>query len=376
MNLIIVAWNVLGKFSLAQLIDRMIENGWNMLIVLEPQVVSGKRGFPVCDGITIHQVSVGDQNIFVLHDAWITSCSVKRQTILSDARDAALIAITSCFGRTYRILTAHAPYNKNSGSAHQFQETAVAWSSKNNIDLIIGDLNTYGSKVGSSSRSNFRNISEGLKTSRGGHPLDKALLRDQYYGLPSDVNASTMEQDEIELPDVSYVQSGIRSSTRPGVAESRQGRHKASDHKPIIVSLPCDKTHSKPSPGTGSNTGSRGVTEIEDDGHCLYRCIAHIVWGNQNRYQEVRQALADFMLANWRTEPFLQHLQGTGHLELYAQIVRSTAAWGGEYELAALAHLYGLRITMHSPQGYAQAVYGNGPTAAAIRHTGTHFEVI
>ena len=373
MNLIIVAWNVLGKFSLAQLIDRMIENGWNMLIVLEPQKLIGS--LPACSGITIRQVNVGDQNIFVLHDETISSCTLNAQNIVNGARKSAVIAITSCFGRSYRILTAHSPYNKNDGSAALYQQNAIAWSSKNNIDLIMGDLNTYGSKVGSSSRSNFRNISEGLKTSRGGHPLDKALLRDQYYGLPNDVNADTMEQDEIELPDVSYVKSGSRSSTRTGVAQSRLGRHKESDHKPVLVSLPAEVYHSKPSSGAKFNFGSKEVSDIVGDGHCLYRCIAQIVWGDQERYQEVRRALANFILANWHAVPFLQHLQNIGQLDIYAQIIRSTSAWGGEFELATLADIYGLRITMYSPQGYANAVYGTGATAASIRHNGTHFEV-
>jgi hypothetical protein len=111
---------------------------------------------------------------------------------------------------------------------------------KNNIDLIVGDLNTYGSKVGSSTRSHYQHLSEGLATSSGNSPLDKALLKNGYYGLHSDVNANVMELEDIELPDVSYV-FGQRSSARPSVAQSRQGRGDKSDHRPLVVMMPAIK---------------------------------------------------------------------------------------------------------------------------------------
>lgn len=376
MNLVIVSWNVQGKFSLAQLIDRLIENQWDLLIVLEPQQSSGRE--VSYQGISIDKVHVGDQYIYVLHNAEITRCTMKAQTIMGGERSAALIEITALQGASYRILTAHAPYRDNDGTAQQFQQAALNWAQKNNIDLVVGDLNTYGSRVGSSSRVNFTNLSEGLVTSSGNKPLDKALLRNDYYGLPSDVNAQVMELEDIELPDISYVQSGSRSSQRSSVAQSRQGRGKKSDHRPLIVSLPARKLlSSKPSSSdSSSKSSSKVATAIGDDGHCLYRCIAHILWGNQDRYQEVRQALADYVMVNWRNHPYLQHLSGLGQLALYASIIKNTNAWGGEFELATLAQIYNLRITMYSPQGYAQAVYGNGLTTATIRHTGNHFEVL
>ena len=376
MNLIIVSWNIQGKYSLAQLIDRMIENDWDLLIVLEPQQVLGKQvSYP---GISIGKVPVGDQNIYVLHGTEIIKCTMQAKVIMGGERQAVLIEITALQGASYRILTAHAPYRKNDGSAQQYQQNALAWAQKNNVDLVVGDLNTYGSKVGSSSRVNFINLSEGLGTSSGDKPLDKALLRNEYYGLPSDVNAQVMELEDVELPDVPYVQSGSRSSERSSVAQSRQGRGKKSDHRPLVVMLPARKLLSSKVSSSGKlvKSTSKTATAIDGDGHCLYRCIAHILWGDQNRYQEVRKALADYVMANWRNHPYLQHLAGISQLALYASIVKNTNAWGGEFELATLAEIYNLRITMHSPQGFAQAVYGNGVTSATIRHTGDHFEVL
>ena len=378
MNLVIVSWNIQGKYSLAQLIDRMIENDWDLLIVLEPQRAQGTQ--PHYPGIHIQKIQTGTEFIYVLHsEQSISACQTERCSIMSDARDAVLVTITATLGASYRILTAHAPYSGNDGKAAQFQRNAINWGDRNNVDLILGDLNTYGSKVGSSTRSNFRNLSEGLATSAGGSQLDKALLRsDTYYGLPSDVNAAVLALDEIDLPEKSFVVSGSRASARPCVEQSRQGRNKKPDHLPVLVMLPASKLLSKAVPvsQSQSHSASRAPRAIDADGHCLYRCFAHILWGDQGRFQEVRQALAEHAHANWAFHPYLQHLRDLGQLGMYANMIKSTNAWGGEFELATLAQIYGLRITMQSPQGYAQAVYGNGATAATIRHTGDHFEVL
>ena len=375
MNLIIVSWNIQGQFSLSQLIDRMIENGWDLLIVLEPQRAA--RVEVSHPGIAIARVHVGDQYIYVLAATTISACRLSAQTIMSGERNAVVIDVVAHLGASYRILTAHAPYRNNDGTAQQYQQAALNWGRSHSVDLILGDLNTYGSRVGSSSRSCFRNLSEGLATSRGGSQLDKALLRDDYYGLPSDVNADVMEIEDIEIPEVSYVQTGSRASQRSATAQSRQGRRRTPDHRPVVVMLPAARLMSSKSPSSSlAKRPSGAATAIGKDGHCLYRCIAHIVWGDQDRYGEVRRRLAGFALANWERVPYLQHLHNIGQLNVYASIIRNTNAWGGEFELATLAQLYGLRITMHSRQGYAQAVYGNGPAAASIRHTGDHFEVL
>lgn len=376
MNLVIVSWNIQGQFSIGQLIDRMIENGWDLLIVLEPQrAMSGEASHK---DIGIKKVDVGDQFIIVMwYVKVILKCNASSQSILVGERAAAVIEIASVFGASYRILTAHAPYKKNDGTAAQFQQSALKWAEKKSIDLVVGDLNTYGSKVGSSSRSHFMNLSEGLGTSRGGSQLDKALLSNsKYYGLPSDVNANMMNVEDIELPESSYVQSGSRASMRPSTARSGLGRGKIPDHRPLIVKLPAGKLLSSTVflPSTFQRNAG-GPATIKDDGHCLYRCIAHVIYDDQDDYQTVREELAEHILVNWNNYPYLQHLQTLGQLHNQVQAV-STNLWGGELELAILAEIYDMRITVQSPQGYAQAVYGNGSIAVTIRHTGTHFEVL
>ena len=99
------------------------------------------------------------------------------------------------------------------------------------------------------------------------------------------------------------------------------------------------------------------------------------MWGDQNRYLDVRRALAAHVQTHWAHYPWLVHVEGLGQLGIYVAQIRSTNTWGGEFELAMLAQIYGLRISMQSPQGYAEAVYGNGAQNAFIRHTGDHFEV-
>lgn len=373
MNLCIVSWNVQGKYSLAQLIDRMIENDWDMLIVLEPQKAVGSE--PSHPNIRIDKVSVGDERIYVLCSDAISSCKLTDQDVMTGERRAALIEIVAARGASYRLLAAHAPYRKNDGTAAQYQRSALDWAQRNNIDLVIGDLNTYSSRVGSRSRSNFRSLSEGLATSSGGHPLDKALLRDGYYGLSMDVNANVIELEDIEVPERTYVSLGVRASPRSSVAQSSLGLSKTPDHLPLVVSLPAAPLLATKLQPTLAMNHSVEAEIVPKDGHQLYRCVAHMALGTQERYAEVRQQLADFVLANWQSVPYLQHLASLHQLNMYAAIVRNTAACGGEFELATLADLFNLRVTIVAPNGYAQAVYGHGSRACSIRDTGDQFEV-
>lgn len=383
MQVVIVSWNILGKYNLPQLVDFMRANLWDLLIVLEP--AAERRGYASAlpEDVDSLTVDVGGENIIVLwFKTSFSSCKAAAVRLVADERQAVVLDAVAKLGASYRILTAHAPYRGNDGSAAQYQKAALAWAAQNGVALIMGDLNTYGSKVGAS-RSQFRNLSEGLKTSSGGHPLDKALINNQQFcGLPSEVYAESPAKSELEMLDTPSFQFGSRASSRESVQQSRQARGKQSDHQPLVVTLPATSLHTSQqgsglsapvSPGKGGQ-GKGGRLQIKDDGHCLYRCIAHFKSGNQDNYQAVRDALGNYIRDNWNSHPALQAAQNSGTLHLLINGVR-TNLWGGELELALLAQIYGVQVTMMSAQGYANGVYGAGPGRLRIIHDNAHFYV-
>jgi hypothetical protein len=44
------------------------------------------------------------------------------------------------------------------------------------------------------------------------------------------------------------------------------------------------------------------VVTIDGDGHCLFRCFAHQIYGDANKHAEVRKACCDYMVRGLRIE--------------------------------------------------------------------------
>lgn len=102
------------------------------------------------------------------------------------------------------------------------------------------------------------------------------------------------------------------------------------------------------------------IHEIKPDGHCLYRAVEHqlsLHSGNPSphNYQELREMAAKYMREH--AADFLPFfLSDTEHdsddssqrFENYCKEVESTAAWGGQLELGALAHSLKKHIIIYS----------------------------
>lgn len=81
------------------------------------------------------------------------------------------------------------------------------------------------------------------------------------------------------------------------------------------------------------------VVSVAGDGNCLFRAIAHQVYGDDELHEVVRQKCMDYMEAN--ADFFSQFVEGgmeTFHLYIAAK--RQLACWGDDPEIQAMCELY------------------------------------
>lgn len=94
------------------------------------------------------------------------------------------------------------------------------------------------------------------------------------------------------------------------------------------------------------------VHQIAADGHCLYNAVAHQMKLSGQKFDvqpsssDLRSAVAEHMIANASEfEPFIEGVDGDGDKFIsYCEELRSTAIWGGQVELRALAECLGVAI--------------------------------
>ena len=85
---------------------------------------------------------------------------------------------------------------------------------------------------------------------------------------------------------------------------------------------------------------------ILGDGNCLFRAVAHIVYGTQESHATVRRILVTFVSKN---RPVLVKYVTNGSFEEHMRAVAREGAWGTQVELYAAASLYQLPVYIFSP---------------------------
>ncbi len=90
---------------------------------------------------------------------------------------------------------------------------------------------------------------------------------------------------------------------------------------------------------SGLQRHSLNVVSVAGDGNCLFRSVAHQVYGDDELHEVVRQKCMDYMEAN--ADFFSQFVEGgmeTFHL--YVGAKRRLACWGDDPEIQAMSELY------------------------------------
>ncbi len=90
---------------------------------------------------------------------------------------------------------------------------------------------------------------------------------------------------------------------------------------------------------SGLQRHSLNVVSVAGDGNCLFRSVAHQVYGNDELHEIVRQKCMDYMEAN--ADFFSQFIEGgmeTFHL--YVTAKRRLACWGDDPEIQAMCEMY------------------------------------
>jgi len=84
------------------------------------------------------------------------------------------------------------------------------------------------------------------------------------------------------------------------------------------------------------------VVSVEGDGNCLFRAVAHQIYGNEELHNIVRQKCVDYMESE--AEFFSQFVEGGKDMfPLYLRAKRLDACWGDDPEIEAICELYDRR---------------------------------
>ncbi len=480
----IVCWNVRGQYTILHLAARMVANGWDVLIVLEPSSkISSKDVSTFTSKLSHHKIghcicAVGRENIVVLYrtdkfsqfeavsldkhpDYALLKKHYTSVTVFgAGMRQPILITCKALDGSIYRIMSAHAPFQDNSGVAGPYQQGLQTLGEALGVDVLVGDFNTYSKTGGTSGRSGNRaqfdfEIATTAATSKGGHCLDKALLSKRLLTMmhnyfkkedrvlvkdPIDIEKAM--EGHSDAQDLLKGNSGRDTASRDVTVRSRVGAKLTDklDHKPIEIMLPPIQSkkihkfhgHSSKKSHVGkfmlkrkkiwteaamkqlskdlesktvvlkglftsqsyaekilkehlekqaalkakADSLKEGRKFIVGDGNCLYRSIAHLCYGNQNQYAQVRDEIAQYLLNNFHDFQYLDFLSTPEAAMDYFNELLTDAAWGGEFEVFLASLCYGVTIHLHTKDGYDQGEYNPGqPIAIDLFHKDYHFFV-
>jgi len=124
------------------------------------------------------------------------------------------------------------------------------------------------------------------------------------------------------------------------------------------------------------------IREIKGDGNCLFRSWSDVLFGNEGRFHELREACCNHLRANAdEFSPFLLEEEEFKSFEEYVCAMERDGEWAGNVELAALSAALRANVTIHQA-GQRPWMISNDPagaTAAGLHisyHDGQHYNVV
>jgi len=215
----------------------LVSKNADMLIVLEP-MRRHKRSESTITSLTefkdiaVSYHNVGDENILVIYNKKsIASVNGITYTVVPGERDALHLEVKYRVHGGMSILTAHAPYHKNDGSASNYQNKLLQKAKSLDVDVVVGDLNTYGQTRGTKRTRDIDgdNGYEMVKldpTSAGGSTLDKVFKKRKLNNVSATV---------IDTFTVDKVGGSSSRPQRKAAEHAAKQQQKYADHKPIVL---------------------------------------------------------------------------------------------------------------------------------------------
>ncbi len=92
------------------------------------------------------------------------------------------------------------------------------------------------------------------------------------------------------------------------------------------------------------NTINLQIHEVDGDGNCLFRAVAHSLYGDEEYHDLVREKTMDYIVKN---RDFYESYVSID-FDCYVEFKRKLATWGDDLEIQALSELYGRPITIYA----------------------------
>lgn len=85
------------------------------------------------------------------------------------------------------------------------------------------------------------------------------------------------------------------------------------------------------------------IRNVKGDGNCLFRCFALLLYNNESKYDEVRQEIVEFIVANWEQQKEIIQFSGNGfhyaNAEHYRVVMGADKCFGTDHEVAVFVQL-------------------------------------
>ena len=77
------------------------------------------------------------------------------------------------------------------------------------------------------------------------------------------------------------------------------------------------------------------IEEVEEDGNCLFRAVARQIYGDQEKFQQVRRETVNWVIKH---KSYFAEFETNIDERLSKQLMNRS--WGGELEIKAMSELY------------------------------------
>lgn len=118
------------------------------------------------------------------------------------------------------------------------------------------------------------------------------------------------------------------------------------------------------------------IVDQESDGNCLFRSVAHQVYGDDRLHNVVREKCLDYIASQ---SYFFQSFIDNENIKDYVLRLKHNGEWGGDIEIQAMAEIYNRPIEIYAYTTTPKRVYRNHLHHAPIRlsyHFSSHYNSV